>query len=218
MASLKRWLERRRNPWKGIAFESYKAFRKDGAQARITDFSDLEPGAVVLDFGGFEGSWTEQVLAAQPQARVHVFEPHPGFAEKLRQRFADRPTVTVHACALGREAGTLQLSDAGDASSAVADHSRSFAAPVKAARDFFAETGIAQVQLAKINIEGGEYELLPALIEAGLIRGITRLVVQFHLFRPENREARKAITDRLAETHEIAWAYPFVWEEWRLKS
>ena len=57
-----------------------------------------------------------------------------------------------------------------------------------------------------------------ALIEAGLIRGITRLVVQFHLFRPENREARKAITDRLAETHEIAWAYPFVWEEWRLKS
>lgn len=217
MASLKRWLERRRNPWKGIAFDSYKAFRRDRAQARLTDFHDVTPGSVVLDFGGFEGGWTDQVLAAEPQARVHVFEPHPGFADKLRAKYADRPNVTIHACALGREAGSLQLSDAGDASSAVADHSRSFSAPVVAVRDFFAEAGLETVQLAKINIEGGEYDLLPALIEAGAIGRIRRLMIQFHLFRPEDREARSAITEALAQTHESAWAYPFIWEEWRLK-
>lgn len=217
MASLKRWLERRRNPWKGIAFDSYKAFRRDKAQARLAAFGDLVPGSVVLDFGGFEGGWTDQVLAAQPEARVLVFEPHPGFADKLRAKFADRPNVTIHACALGREAGTLQLSDAGDASSAVADHSRSFSAPVVAVRDFFAETGLEAVQLAKINIEGGEYELLPALVEAGAIGRIRRLMIQFHLFHAEDRAARDAIAGALAKTHETAWAYPFVWEEWHLK-
>ncbi|TDK50812.1 FkbM family methyltransferase [Antarcticimicrobium luteum] len=217
MASLKRWLDRRRNPWKGIAIDSYLQFRKDKAQARLHDFFDIGPGAVVLDFGGFEGEWTDAVLAAQPQARVHVFEPHPGYAAALREKYADRPGVTVHECALGREAGTLALSDAGNASSAVADHARSFTAPVVAVRDFLAETGIGQVQLAKINIEGGEYELLPALIEAGLIGRIARLMVQFHLFKPELRPLREDIVAQLSLTHDPAWSYPFVWEEWRLK-
>jgi len=215
MASLKRWLERRRNPWKGLAFDSFKRFRADKAQARLQDFSDLKPGAVVLDFGGFEGRWTEAVLAAQPQARVHLFGPHPGYATALRDTFAQRPNVTVHECALGRAAGTLHLSDAGDASSAVADHDRSFSAPVLAVADFFAEHDLQHVHLAKINIEGGEYELLPALIEAGLVGRIARLMIQFHLFRPEDRGARDAIVARLSETHAPAWSYPFVWEEWR---
>ena len=218
MASLKRWLERRRNPWKGIAFDSFKRFRADKAQARLTDFFDLEPGAVVLDFCGFEGRWTEAVLAAQPQAQVHVFEPHPGYAATLRERFAARPNVRVHESALGREAGELRLSDAGDASSAVADHARSFTAPVAAAGDFFAAHDLGRVQLAKINIEGGEYELLPALIEAGVAGRIARLLIQFHLFRPEDRDRRNAVVERLAETHAAAWSYPFVWEEWRLKA
>ncbi|MDF1717865.1 MAG: FkbM family methyltransferase [Antarcticimicrobium sp.] len=217
MASLKRWLDRRRNPWKGVAFDSFHKFRKDKALPRLTDFFDLDPGSVVIDFGGFEGTWTDAVLAAQPEARVHVFEPHPGYAAALRDKYCDRPNVTVHEGALGRAAGTLSLSDAGDASSAVADHDHSFSAPVFAAREFFEAQGIDRVQLAKMNIEGGEYELLPALIETGLIGRIARLMVQFHLFRPADEPARAAVAARLAETHAPAWSYPFVWEEWRLK-
>lgn len=217
MASLKRWLDRRRNPWKGDFIDSFLKFRNDGAQARLTEFSDLEAGSVVIDFGGFEGTWTDAVLSAQPEARVHVFEPHPGYAAALRDKFADRPNVTIHEAAMGREAGTLSLSDAGDASSAVAAHERSFSAPVIAARTFFDDQGIDRVQLAKINIEGGEYELLPALIEAGLIGRVARLMVQFHLFQPDDRALRSEIVGRLSETHEPGWSYPFVWEEWRLR-
>ncbi|TDE40696.1 FkbM family methyltransferase [Antarcticimicrobium sediminis] len=218
MASLKRWLDRRRNPWKGIAFDSFRRFRKDKAAARLRDFFDLEPGSVALDFGGFEGDWTDAVLAAQPEARVHVFEPHPRYAAALREKYKDRPGVCVHDFALGRFAGTLSLSDAGNASSAVDDHTRSFTAPVVAVRDFFAEQKIGKVQVAKINIEGGEYDLLPALIEAGLIGQIARLMVQFHLFKPEYQSARGAILKRLSLTHDPAWSYPFIWEEWRIKA
>ena len=80
---------------------------------------------------------------------------------------------------------------------------------------FFDAQGIDHVDLAKMNIEGGEYDLLPALIDSGLMTRIDRLQVQFHLFEPSLAQAREAICEGLAKTHSRAWCYPFVWEEWR---
>lgn len=217
MASLKKWLDRRRNPWKGEAMDAFRRWKRENGVARLHDYTDLPEGAVVFDIGGFRGEWTDRILAAQPRARVHVFEPHPGFAADLRGKYSDDARVTVHELALGPADGTLALSDAGDASSAVAAHDRRFEAPVVAVTRFFAEQDIAHIDLAKINIEGGEYELLPALAATGLIARVGRLQVQFHLFAPEMRAERDAIRAQLEQSHDCRWCYPFVWEEWRLR-
>lgn len=217
MVSLKRWLDRRRNPWKSEFHDAFNAFRRDNAVARLHDYSDLPAGAVVFDFGGFRGDWTRTVLSRQPECTVHVFEPHPGYAAELRDSFAADPRVHVHECALGAADGTLALSDAGDASSAVAGHDRSFAAQVVSAKRFFEENHIPCVDLSGMNIEGGEYELLPALIDAGLIGRFRRLQVQFHLFDPGLAAARDAIRSDLERSHDCTLCYPFVWEEWRAR-
>lgn len=218
MASLIRWLDRRRNPWKGEFYDAYRKWRREDGPARLYDYGGLPSGAVVFDFGGYRGEWTDVILTAQPEARVHVFEPHPGFAGALRKKFGEDGRVAIHALALGSEDGTMDLSDAGDASSAVADHGRIFQTPVVSVRRFFEEHDVPRIDLAKINIEGGEYELVPALIDAGVITRIDRMQVQFHLFDPALSAERDRIRARLKQTHVCAWCYPFVWEEWRRPS
>ncbi len=218
MASLKRWLDRRRNPWKGVFFDALHKFRKENAARQLKSYPDLPAGAIVLDIGGFKGEWTDAVLSAQPDCTVYIFEPHPRFAESLRLKFANDARVHVQECALGAGEGTLNLSDEGDASSSVANHDRSYSARIVPVQTFFEENlPEGAISLAKMNIEGGEYELLPALIEADVIGRIKRLQIQFHLFEPSLIETRERIIRQLENTHDTVWSYPFVWEEWRAK-
>lgn len=217
MASLKRWLDRRRNPWKGVFYDAFRTWRRQNGQARLVQYGNLAPGDVVFDVGAFRGDWTDTVLRQQPAAQMHLFEPHPGFAAALRDKFAGRDHVTVHELAIGSRTGTMMLSDAGDASSSVADHGRAFEARTQSVGDFLADHPVDEIALMKVNIEGGEYDLLPALIDSGDIRRVARLQVQFHLFAPDMRGMRDDIRQRLEATHHCVWAYPFVWEEWQLR-
>ncbi len=73
------------------------------------------------------------------------------------------------------------------------------------------------IDLAKVNIEGGEYDLLPAFDEAGVLPRLRMLQVQFHLFAPADIERRNAIRATLSRTHNCDWSYDFVWEQWSLK-
>jgi FkbM family methyltransferase len=218
MASFKRWLDRRRNPWKAPFHDAFRQWKRDRGDNRLFDYGTLPEGAVAFDLGGYRGDWTARVLTQQPAAHVHVFEPHPAFAGDLRARFAGDDRVEVHAFALGGQDGALALSDAGDASSALSGPDAQITGEVRSVSRFFDERDVPRIDLMKMNIEGGEYDLLPALIAAGVIGRIRRLQVQFHLFEPALAAARDDIRTRLRQTHDCAWEYPFVWEEWRLKS
>jgi len=95
--------------------------------------------------------------------------------------------------------GTQHLSDPSEASSAIAERNRSFQAPVIPVSSFFEEHGLKDVALAKINIKGREYTLLPALIEAGLMPCIARLQVQFHVFEPQVILSRQVCPKAIAK-------------------
>jgi hypothetical protein len=69
----------------------------------------------------------------------------------------------------------------------------------------------------KINIEGGEFDLLDHLIESGMIMCVRRLQVQFHDFVAGASTRRSEIRQRLKASHRETWCYDFVWEEWVLK-
>lgn len=217
MASLKRWLDRRRNPWKGVFHDAYRTWRRENGPARLYQYGNLGPGDVVFDVGAFRGEWTDTVLRQQPDAQMHLFEPHPGFVTDLNDKFSGQDNIHIHDFAIGSTTGKMMLSDAGDASSSVADHGKAFEAKSLSVSDFFAQTPLDQIALTKVNIEGGEYDLLPALLESGDITKIARLQVQFHLFEPEMSAKRDDIRRRLEQTHHCVWCYPFVWEEWQLR-
>jgi hypothetical protein len=87
---------------------------------------------------------------------------------------------------------------------------------LKSIIDFLDEHKIKNVDLIKINIEGGEYELLEKLIEEDKISIFNNIQVQFHDFViPNAKERMVQIQSRLKSTHFITYQFEFVWENWK---
>jgi len=73
------------------------------------------------------------------------------------------------------------------------------------------------VDLLKINIEGGEYELLESIVEDEyLISRIKNIQVQYHTFVKNHVERRSFINSNLEKTHTRTWNYDWVWENWKI--
>lgn len=214
--SLKHWLIQRREPWRKVFYTAFRRWKADGMEAKRMEFPALGPASVVLDVGGFEGNWAA-AIHDRYGSQVHIFEPHPTFAAAIGRRFAGNPAITLHDYAIGSAAGSLSLSDDGDASSSFRSAGRMVEGRILPVRGVLTEADFPAISLAKVNIEGGEYDLLPALVEAGVMPRLAMLQVQFHLFTPDDIPRRDAIRAQLARTHDCDWSYDFVWEQWSLK-
>lgn len=174
----------------------------------------IGPNDLVIDVGGYRGDFAA-AIREKTGCSAMVFEPHPGFAAALRARFAADEKVQVIAYGLAGRDAVMLLSDADDASSTQATSGSVLEVPMRQAATSFAELGVGAVALMKVNIEGGEFDLLPHLIESGLIKRIDNLQVQFHDFVPDAASRRELIRRALLQTHDLEWDYPFVWESWK---
>lgn len=214
--SLKSWLRQRREPWTKVFYTAFRQWRADRMEVTRMQFAGLGPESVVFDVGGFKGNWAADIHDRYG-ARLHIFEPHPVFAEEIRSRFHGNDAIVTHEFALGQNEGHLTLSDDGDASSSFRNAENTVTGRIEPVARFFAKADIPRIDLVKVNIEGGEYELLPALEEAGIMPRIGILQVQFHLFSADDIPRREAIRTMLAKTHSCDWSYDFVWEQWSLR-
>lgn len=177
---------------------------------------ELKPDSVVLDVGGFEGQWASDIYAKYG-CKIHVFEPVPEFADFIQNRFEKNPHIVVHRYGLGARSRNQNISVEGDRSSVFKPGADTKTVQIVEARVAFAELGLTSVDLIKINIEGGEYELLDHLSVQDLLRVIRHIQVQFHDFVPGAREEMERIRNLLARTHEPVYQYPFVWEGWSVR-
>ncbi len=216
-SKLQKFLTKR---WRILTDASYRDFRaevkrffKERGRGTPSQYEGLTPDSVVFDLGGYKGEWAATMRAAY-DCTVHVFEPHPSFAAEIEARFADDPKVQAHACALGSADGSLMLSDAADGSSAFSQGASNVEGRVVEAVQFITELGCKEIAATKINIEGGEFDILPHLIKTGAITKFRTITVQFHGFAPNAVAERRAIRDSLSKTHTCTWNYDFVWEEW----
>lgn len=212
---IKRFFGRMFHPWQRVFHHSFKQYQADQREKKRMHFQHLGPDSLVLDIGGFEGNWAHD-MHARYGCHIHVFEPHPKFAAKIAERFKGNNKITVHDFAIGSQNGTLELTDDGDASSALSARRKSaIQGHVMAVADFFANHNLPKIDLIKVNIEGGEYDLLPALLELGIVARTEVLQIQFHLYQEGDIAARDKINAGLAQTHQPEWSYPFVWEQWK---
>ncbi|WP_334188951.1 FkbM family methyltransferase [Noviherbaspirillum sp.] len=175
----------------------------------------LTPESVVVDLGGYVGDFAWEIHSKYG-SRIHIFEPIPAFYERCVARFQGNAKVFSHCYGLGASDGAFEISDAADASSLFAkDGGLTQTVRVRSVIDSFEELGISHIDLLKINIEGGEYEVLPALIASGWTTRVKNFQVQFHKIDDRSEQARNSIRTKLAETHEQTYCYKFVWENWR---
>ncbi|PHI20724.1 FkbM family methyltransferase [Lewinellaceae bacterium SD302] len=180
-----------------------------------TNYPELTPRSIVLDLGGYEGQWASDIYA-EHLCEIHVFEPLPDYAAAIERRFRNNEAVKVYAYGLGARDEQLEFAVAGDSTSVFGEGTNKVAVDIKNIDAFLAGQHIDVIDLLKINIEGGEYELLEHLLDQGLVRRINNLQIQFHNFVPNAEVRMKNIQDRLAETHATTYLYPFFWENWRL--
>lgn len=191
------------------AIEEWKA--GDWAR-RLLDY-DLDAESVVVDVGGYRGQWASDVFA-RFCCTVHVYEPVREFAEDVRRRFAANSRIVVHDVGLGAETrdATIRLDDVGSSLHAADGGSAQRVRVVRAA-DALRDAGLEAIDLMQVNIEGGEYELLPHLSESGWLPRIRHLQIQFHETGRGSDETSR-VREMLAETHDLSWRKELVWESW----
>ncbi|MDA8182988.1 MAG: FkbM family methyltransferase, partial [Actinomycetota bacterium] len=139
----------------------------------------LPSHANVIDIGAHIGTFSTLVGKLIPQAHIFAFEPSPSRASYLRHNLdinglSDRATVVEMAVSgtggIGRLAGSVVLVGAGtDEESTV---------QMVAFENVMSGIG-GTIHLAKIDCEGGEYDIIEAATDATLGR-IERLLLEYH--------------------------------------
>ena len=201
---------RRRRDYRAMV----KEFYADGGDDRFRFDYPLDESSFVLDLGGYEGQWASD-LYARHRCRIAVFEPVVRFADNIRARFRKNSALTVFPFGLGASTRTETIYLHGASSSTHKKQSHSERIEIVDALQWFEEHGVGSVQLMKINIEGGEYELLERLIATGLIGRIDDIQVQFHNFAPDAAARMERLQQAMRATHTPTYQYRFVWENWR---
>lgn len=179
----------------------------------------LGPDQVGLDVGAYVGKWATAVCDRTAAGVVHSFELSPAIIPELTANVADNPRIIVHDVGLGGADTTVRISRRGLGSSVYERAGDDFDEGV--IRDIAAvwqELGLDQVAVMKINIEGGEYDLLERMAETGLIDRVDTFLIQFHEWIPGSYRRRRGIRRTLARTHDEVWDYPFVWERWQRRT
>lgn len=188
-------------------------FRDQGDKTLRLDY-DLDEQSLVFDVGGYEGQWASDIFA-RFRCAIHIFEPVGAFAAKIERRFAKNNKIIVHRHGLSNETKVVSIALSGDGSSMFKQASESEQIQLIQATEFMHQNNIIAIDLVKINIEGGEYELLDHLIESEFARCIDNIQVQFHDFVPDAEARMIQIHKNLARTHFLTYQYPFVWENWK---
>lgn len=208
MDVLRNWRDRREHPWKDVYYDALRLWRGERGHTLLHDYMDLPEGGTVFDFGGNDGKWADMVLNQQPDCTIHLFEPHPRKAASLRNKYRDDDRVKVYDYALGSAEAKLPLPEASISGVETT-------VDVVSVRRYFDTFDFPQIDLVKLNIGGAEYDLIPALSRAGILQNINRLQVTFHLKGESQIADRDDIRAGLSASHDCAWCYPFIWEEWR---
>lgn len=197
--------------------EAKRWFKDKGDETLRLNYP-LSRESVVLDLGGYLGDFAASINRKYG-AIVYLFEPVTSYYEHCANRFGSNEEVHCFNFGLSENSGAFQIALGGDGSSFFRKSSAGSlqAVEVRSIVSVWNELGFSYVDLVKINIEGGEYGLLDALIESGLIGKIKYLQIQFHDFVPHAKDLRQALREKLRGTHLEMWNYDFVWESWALK-
>jgi FkbM family methyltransferase len=195
----------------------YRFIRAHIANPEILYDVPINPGSVVLDVGAHVGDWAAK-MRKKYDARMYLFEPDPASIPRLRMRFKDDPKITLFDVGLHDHNAELAMEQKGLGSTVFPD-GQSGGYPVVHVRlrdvaEVLEELKEVPIDLFKINIEGGEYEVLERLLDSFWINRIRCIMIQYHEWRDGAHFRRWKIQREMRRTHRLAWDYPFVWELW----
>jgi FkbM family methyltransferase len=191
-------------------------FAAKGDQTLRLDY-DLNSDSIVFDVGGYKGEFAAEIVCKY-NANIYIFEPIREFFLIIKNKFSNNEKVKPFNFGLAGKDQELEISLSDNSSSVYLNGENKETIQLKSIVDFIKTNKIKQIDLIKINIEGGEYELLESLIDNGCMSIFKNIQIQFHDFLFENaKERMNKIQENLSKTHELTYQYEFVWENWKRK-
>lgn len=197
--------------------QQLQEWKRSGGDSTYRVDYDLSKDSLVFDIGGFKGEWSH-TISKKYNCDIYIFEPVKTFFSQIENKFKDNKKIKVYNLGLYSETKEESISIAGDSSSHINQKSdNSEKIQLQNVVEFLKEKNVSYVDLAKINIEGAEYDLINKLIDSNVVTTFNNLQVQFHNFVPDATSKLLGIRSKLEKTHELTYCYDFVWENWKLK-
>ena len=177
---------------------------------------NLTEESIVFDVGGYKGDFTEKIYTRY-KSNIYIFEPVNNFYNQVDSKFSNFLKIHTYNFGLSNKNQELEIALSEDASSIHIKSGKTEKIKLCSIIEFLDQNNIQNINLIKINIEGGEFDLLPALIDSEIINSIDNLQIQFHTFIENAEKKREEIRKKLSKTHELTYDYYFIWENWKLK-
>lgn len=197
--------------------EKYRKWEEYGNEDLRYNYPDLNEHSLVFDVGLYKGGFAERIHNTYG-CIVYGFEPVHSFFEDARKKLNPNPKLQLFNHGLSAITEWCEIVVDGDSSSTFnGNPSDKEKIQLIGINDFLATHHISSVDLLKINIEGGEFDLLESLLSSGNISIFKEIQVQFHEFVPEADDRRLGILEKLSETHSPTYSFPFVWENFSKK-
>lgn len=194
-----------------------RAYKKwvdnDGDNTLRLDY-ELNKESIVFDIGGYEGNFSTDIVEKY-QCYIYIFEPVASYYEAIKKKFEDNKKIKVFNFGFSDKDELVDINLNADGSSIFIRAEQQETIILKDIVSFLEKENIHKIDLMKLNIEGGEFQVLPALIKSNWIKKITNVQVQFHDFIGNTVDKRKNIRDLLKKTHVLTYDYWFVWENWK---
>lgn len=184
----------------------FKAWTKiDGDNTLALDWP-LDENSIVFEIGAYEGRWAKQ-MAEKFHCSIHAFEPQDWAVERCRENL-NGLDVEIYPYGLWTHDGKMIIGDYGrDGASLLkpnhADRAEVDVVDIFSFIDKFFKP--ADIDVCLVNIEGGEFILLPYLIGTGLINRFKYIWVQFHMFVDMSYAKCDKIFEHMKLTHNVLW-------------
>jgi hypothetical protein len=194
---------------------SYRQFIRAGGDDLLVRGFHLTSESTVVDFGGYLGDWSHAINSIY-QPKLYIVEPVDQFCIKLRTRFQSCANVQILPFAIADHSFKSDIAINGDATSSFGKGTRH---PIifEPFEELYKVVSTTTIDLACINIEGGEYDLLDLLISEGHITMFRTLLLQFHEVDTQSVRLRGDLELRLLQSHNLTFNYPLVWQRWDRK-
>jgi len=191
-------------------------FYRAGGNELLSDIP-VESTDIVLDIGAYKGEWTSSIFIRYG-CQCHLYEPVKSFYDICFQKFKVNPFIKVFNAAIGNSMrqGVFHLSDNGT-SEFIKEKQEKVIAPVIDIKSVLDDLSDSKIGCLKINIEGGEYELMERLNEVNYNSRIKCFLIQFHQQPSDYLKRYENIVRDLSKTHSRVWSYDMVWEKWIIK-
>jgi FkbM family methyltransferase len=188
----------------------------DNAENTLRYNYDLNEKSLVIDLGGYEGTWTDKIFSKY-QPEIHIYEPTSSYFSLLSEKYNTNNKIYPYHYGLAGKTERTSISLNKESSSIYEKDLETESINIKSFKEEFDNQNWDIIDLIKINIEGGEYDLLENMIEHNLHKKCHNLQIQFHNFIPDCDHRRNTIRQKLRETHRETYNYEYVWENWCLK-